>query len=135
MNPELVQLARVVEDLSRRLERLEHLAQGKAAASNRPQLVAAQQSRASLESRLASQFYHLVPVAVAFTGMVLLTAGTAGAAVARSSEALAIFAVTGAFGTPLLLSTGHNLEFELFTYVLVLCFGMLVTLRFRPWTG
>ena len=83
----------------------------------------------------AFQFYHLVPVAVAFTGMVLLTAGTAGAAVARSSEALAIFAIIGGFGTPLLLSTGHNLEFELFTYVLVLCFGMLVTLRFRPWTG
>lgn len=83
----------------------------------------------------AFQLYQLIPSSAAFLGMVMLTVVTAAVALARDSEALAIFALIGGFGTPLLLATGRNLEMQLFAYVLVLCIGMLASLRLRPWTG
>ena len=214
MDPELSQLARALEELSRRVERLEqHIAQ-RPARTDRPFVVPPSSTRASLESRVGSQYLNragiiallvsiafflnwafvnnwIGPLAVVivgliagvalfiagewflrraygifgfslqglgiaalyltiwaaaeyyrlllpwagFAGMVLLTAATAVAATLRNSEALAIFAAIGGFGTPLLLSTGRNLETELFTYVLVLCAGMLVTIRRHAWPG
>lgn len=214
MDPELVQLARALDELTRRVERLEQILRKEPAQPDRPYLVTKQAERASLESRLGSQYlnragviallvgiafflhwaftnnwigplavvilgivgglalfalgewflhrtyrifglsleglgiaalfltlwaafqmYQLIPALVAFFGMVLLTGATAVAALARNSEALAIFAAIGGFGTPLLLATGRDLESQLFTYVLVLCLGILATLRFRSWMG
>ena len=83
----------------------------------------------------AFQLYQLIPDSAAFLGMVMLTAVTSAVALARNSEALAIFAALGGFGTPLLLATGLNAELQLFAYVLVLCIGMLATVRLRPWTA
>lgn len=83
----------------------------------------------------ASEYYRLLLPWAGFAGMLLLTIATSAAAVVRNSEALAIVAVIGGFGTPLLLATGRNLETELFAYVLILCAGVLLTLRFRPWVG
>jgi uncharacterized membrane protein len=83
----------------------------------------------------ASEYYRLLLPWAGFAGMLLLTAATSAAAIVRDSEALAIFAAIGGFGTPLLLSTGRNLETELFAYVLILSAGVLLTLRFRPWVG
>jgi len=213
MNPDLAQLARTVEELSRRVERLEAMIAQRAVRSDRPYIVPTS-PRASLESRVGSQYLNragviallvgiafflnwafvnhwIGPAAIvavgfiagiglfalgewfrrrrygifglsleglgiaavyltlwaaseyygillpwaAFGGMVLLTTATAFVAVIRNSEALAIFAAIGGFGTPLLLSTGRNLESELFAYVLVLCAGMVLTVRFRPWLG
>jgi uncharacterized membrane protein len=213
MNPDLAQVLRAIEDLSRRVERLEQLVQGRAVRTDRPYVIPSPQTKGSLESRVgaqylnragiiallvgisfflhwafsnnwigplavvcvgllggaalfalgewflhcgyklfgfsleglgiatlyltlwvAFQFYHLVPATVAFGGMIVLTIATAVAAIIRNSEALAVFAAIGGFGTPLLLSTGGDLEIELFTYVIVLCLGMLATLGFRPWT-
>ena len=214
MDPELAQLARVIDELSRRVQRLEQIAGQGASAGNRPYVVSTAAPAANLESRLGSQYLNragviallvgiafflnwafanhwIGPIAVvllgfvagfgllalgewflrrtyrifgfsleglgiaalylslwaasqyyqillpwaAFAGMVLLTAATAFIALARDSEALAVFAAIGGFGTPLLLSTGRNLELELFTYVVILCAGMLLTLRYRPWIG
>lgn len=214
MDPEIAQLARALEELSRRVDRLEQLVAQRPVRSDRPYVVPVAPNRASLESRVGSQYLNragiiallvgiafflnwafannwIGPLAVVivgliagvglfvagewflrrsfsifgfsleglgiatlyltiwaaaeyyrlllpwagFAGMILLTAATAIAATLRNSEALAIFAAIGGFGTPLLLSTGRNLEIELFTYVLVLCAGMLVTIQRRPWPG
>jgi uncharacterized membrane protein len=67
--------------------------------------------------------------------MLVITAATALVAVLRNSEALAVLAAVGGFATPLLLSTGQNAETELFTYLVLLCAGMLLTLTARPWTN
>ena len=214
MDPEISQLARVVEELSRRVDRLEQLLGQRSQKTDRPYVVPSREVRASLESRVgsqylnragiiallvgiafflnwafannwigplavvivgliagvalfivgewflrrsftifgfslqglgiaslyltiwaASEYYRLLLPWAGFIGMVLLTGATALAATLRNSEALAIFAAVGGFGTPLLLSTGRNLEVELFIYVLVLCAGMLITVRKRRWVG
>ena len=83
----------------------------------------------------ASEYYQILLSWAAFAGMLLLTAVTAAIAIVRDSEALAVFAAIGGFGTPLLLSPGRDLELELFAYVLTLSAGTLLTLRFRPWIG
>lgn len=83
----------------------------------------------------AFQSYHLIPEMVAFAGMAALTAATAAAAILGNSETLAVFAAIGGFATPLLLSTGHNDEGQLFSYLVILCAGMLATIRFRGWNG
>ena len=214
MDPEISQLARALEEISRRVDRLEQLVAQRPVRTDRPYVVPTPPARASLESRVGSQYlnragiiallvgiafflnwafvnnwigplaivivgfiagvalfiagewflrrsytifgfslqglgiaalyltiwadseyYRLLLPWAGFAGMVLLTAATALAATFRNSEALAIFAAIGGFGTPLLLSTGRNLETELFIYVLILCAGMLVTIRWRPWVG
>jgi len=214
MDPEISQLARALEEISRRVDRLEQLVAQRPVRTDRPYVVPTPLARASLESRVGSQYlnragiiallvgiafflnwafvnnwigplaivivgfiagvalfiagewflrrsytifgfslqglgiaalyltiwadseyYRLLLPWAGFAGMVLLTAATALAATFRNSEALAIFAAIGGFGTPLLLSTGRNLETELFIYVLILCAGMLVTIRWRPWVG
>ena len=214
MDPELAQLARALDELTRRVERLEQLLRAQPAQPDRPYLVTNKAESASLESRLGSQYlnragviallvgiafflhwavtnnwigplavvilgivggfalfalgewflrrsypvfglsleglgiaalfltlwaafqmYQLIPALIAFFGMVVLTGATAAVALARNSETLAIFAAIGGFGTPLLLATGRDLEFQLFTYVVVLCLGILATLRLRSWMG
>ena len=216
MDPELAKLAQTIEELSRRVAKLEQVVQGQPVRTDRPYVVPslALRPNSSLESRLGAQYlnragviallvgiafflhwaftnnwigplavvilgflggcglfalgewflrrdfrifglslqglgiaalyltlwaafqlYQLIPDVVAFTGMIVLTAATAFVAILRNSEALAVFAAIGGFGTPLLLSTGQNLELQLFAYVLVLCAGILATVRFRPWTG
>jgi uncharacterized membrane protein len=81
----------------------------------------------------AFQFYGVLPAGIAFAGMLVITAATALVAVLRNSEALAVLAAVGGFATPLLLSTGQNAETELFSYLVLLCAGMLLTLAARPW--
>jgi len=79
------------------------------------------------------QLYHLIPSGVAFTAMLAVTAATAALALAQHAEILAAFALSGAFLTPVLLSTGVNREFELFGYVAILDAATLALVRFKPW--
>jgi uncharacterized membrane protein len=51
----------------------------------------------------------------------------------QDAEILAVFAITGGFSTPLLLSTGENREIALFSYVVLLDLGILVLVAFKPW--
>ncbi len=83
----------------------------------------------------AFQFYGVLSAAIAFAGMLVITTTAALVAVLRNSEALAVLAAVGGFATPLLLSTGQNTETELFSYLVLLCVGMLLTLAARPWTN
>lgn len=81
----------------------------------------------------AFQIYHLIPAEIAFGAMLLVTVFTVILALTQDAEILAAFAIVGGFSTPLLLSTGHNAEVFLFSYVGLLDLGMLVVVFFKPW--
>jgi uncharacterized membrane protein len=79
------------------------------------------------------QVYHLMPSEVVFLSMVVVTAATCVMALTQDAEILAVFAITGGFSTPVLLSTGQNREIALFSYVLLLDAGILALVAFKPW--
>jgi uncharacterized membrane protein len=63
----------------------------------------------------------------------MVTAATCTMALSQDAEILAVFAITGGFSTPLLLSTGENREIALFSYVVLLDLGILALVTFKPW--
>ena len=79
------------------------------------------------------QVYHLLPSGVVFACMLMVTASACALALSQDAEILAVFAITGGFSTPVLLSTGVNREIALFTYLLVLDLGILALVAFKPW--
>jgi uncharacterized membrane protein len=81
------------------------------------------------------QVYHLslMPSGVVFVCMLIVTASTCAMAWSQDAEILAVFAITGGFSTPLLLSTGENREIALFSYVVLLDLGILALVAFKPW--
>lgn len=81
----------------------------------------------------AFQVYGLIPSAVAFLAMVIVTASTAALAIKQDAEILAAIALTGGFSTPLLLSTGQNREVQLFSYVALLAAASVALVVFKPW--
>ena len=81
----------------------------------------------------AFQVYHLMPSGVVFVCMLVVTGATCAMAITQDAEVLAVFAITGGFSTPVLLSTGINREIALFSYVLLLDLGILTLVVFRPW--
>jgi uncharacterized membrane protein len=81
----------------------------------------------------AFQVYSLIPSGVAFVMMLAVTSATAAMALAQDAQVLAAFALTGAFTTPLLLSTGQNRELALFSYVALLDLATLFLVIFKPW--
>ncbi len=78
-------------------------------------------------------YYRLFEQSVAFAAMIVVTAAMIAIAIGRNSQRVAVMALVGGFLTPQLLSTGHNAEITLFTYVLVLVLGLLVVQRARRW--
>jgi uncharacterized membrane protein len=78
-------------------------------------------------------YYRLFDQSVAFAAMIVVTAAMITIAVGRDSQRIAVMALLGGFLTPQLLSTGKNAEITLFTYVLVLVFGLLILQRVRKW--
>ena len=81
----------------------------------------------------AFQVYHLIPSAAAFVAMVIVTASTLALSLSQDAELLASFALIGGFATPVLLSTGQNHEFVLFSYVCLLDAAILVAAILKPW--
>jgi uncharacterized membrane protein len=81
----------------------------------------------------AFQVYGLIPSAVAFLAMVIVTASTATLAIKQDAEILAAIALTGGFSTPLLLSTGQNHEIQLFSYVTLFSAASVALVVFKPW--
>jgi len=77
--------------------------------------------------------YHLIPSAAAFVAMVIVTASTLALSLSQDAELLASFALIGGFATPVLLSTGQNHEFVLFSYVCLLDAAILVAAILKPW--
>jgi uncharacterized membrane protein len=66
------------------------------------------------------QLYHLLPAPAAFALMLAVTLWNAFMAWSQSSELLAVYALGGAFATPLLLSTGGSHQVFLFSYLLAI---------------
>jgi len=81
----------------------------------------------------AFHVYSLIPSGVAFLAMLIVTAATATLAITQDAQVLAVFALTGGFSTPVLLSTGQNKELQLFSYVVLLDAATLALLAIKPW--
>lgn len=82
----------------------------------------------------AFSVFHLIPSAVAFVAMVLVTCVNGFMAWNQNSRVLALYALAGGYLTPLLLSTGENHQVALFTYLLVLNVATLALAMLRPWS-
>jgi uncharacterized membrane protein len=81
----------------------------------------------------AFHVYSLIPSGVAFLAMLIVTAATATLAITQDAQILAVFALTGGFATPVLLSTGQNKELQLFSYTVLLNLATLALLAIKPW--
>ena len=79
------------------------------------------------------QVYHLLPSAVVFASMVIVTALTGVIAFAEDAEIIAAFAIAGGFATPVLLSTGENREIILFSYLVLLDLAILTLTIVKAW--
>ena len=82
----------------------------------------------------AFSLFNLIPSSVAFLAMVLVTAFNGFMAWSQDSEVLALYAIVGGYGTPLLLANGENHEIALFSYLLLLNVATLVLITLRPWS-
>jgi len=82
----------------------------------------------------AFSLFHLLPSGAAFAAMILVTAFNGFMAWVQDAELLALYAIVGGFGTPLLLSTGENHEVALLSYILLLDVAVLILVGLRPWS-
>jgi len=81
----------------------------------------------------AFSFYSLITSSVAFALMALVTLLAGVMSVVDNSKTLAVIGILGGFLTPILVSTGQNRFYELFTYILVLDIGILGIALFKKW--
>lgn len=79
------------------------------------------------------QVYHLSGQGVASLLAVLITAFAVGLAVLYDAIAIEILALVGGFLSPVLLSTGENHPYALFTYIAVLDLVAIATAAYRRW--
>jgi uncharacterized membrane protein len=78
-------------------------------------------------------FYKIFPQDAAFAGMIVVTAAVVAVALGRNSQRVALLGLIGGFLTPELVSTGHDAQVVLFTYVLILGAGLLALAWARGW--
>ncbi|WP_295990169.1 DUF2339 domain-containing protein [Rugamonas sp.] len=81
----------------------------------------------------AFRLYHLIPGALAFALLFVLTAFTCALAVLQNSQWLAIFGIAGGFAAPLLASSGGGSHIGLFSYYAVLNAGIFGLALLRSW--
>jgi uncharacterized membrane protein len=81
----------------------------------------------------AYAFYHLLPVYAAFGLMSLVTLAASVLAVRLNSLLVAVFALLGGYGTPIMLATGQVNFPGLYAYMLLLGTGVLSINAFRQW--
>jgi uncharacterized membrane protein len=79
------------------------------------------------------RYYTILSREVGFVGMVLVTVTIATVALGRDSQRIAMLSILGGFLTPLLLSTGKDEQIALFSYIFVLCAGLLIMAWRRHW--
>src|SRR6201996_42537 len=82
----------------------------------------------------AFSLFHLIPAAVAFAAMIVVTAFNGFMSWSQDSELLALYAIAGGLSIPILVSTGENSEVTLFSYLLLLDIAVLVLVALRPWS-
>jgi uncharacterized membrane protein len=78
--------------------------------------------------------YHLLPSGIVFSAMIAVTAWNAFLSWRQNAELLALYAIVGGLGTPVLVSTGQNHETALFCYLLMIDLAALVLVTLRPWS-
>lgn len=81
----------------------------------------------------AARLYDLLPLPAAFAILVVLVAASSVLAVLQHAQALAMFAMSGGFLAPVLMSTGAGSHVALFSYYLLLNAGILAMAWFRAW--
>ncbi len=77
--------------------------------------------------------YNLLPAAIAFPLLVVVTAAATALAVLQDAHALAVLGVVGGFLAPVLVSTGSNDHVALFGYYAVLDLAILGIAWFKAW--
>ncbi len=82
---------------------------------------------------IAFHEYGILPQSVAFGIMVVITAFTVFLSIMYNRVELAVLAILGGFGSPLMVSTGEGNYIVLFTYITLLNIGMLVLAYFKKW--
>ena len=83
----------------------------------------------------AFDFYHLIPQSAAFLLMVATTVMAAVLALRYNSFAIAALGLAAAYATPLLLSTGEDHPWFLFSYLLLLNFAATELAKRGRWPG
>lgn len=83
----------------------------------------------------AAMQYQLVPVPLAFAGMVAVTAALLTFAGVFNTQPAAVLGLVGGFLTPLMLSSGGGHFLILFSYLLILDAGVLILATWRNWGG
>ena len=78
-------------------------------------------------------FYHLIDPGFAFALMALATAMAWAIALRYDAPAIAALGLLGGYATPLLLSTGEDRPWALFTWVLLLNVGAVAAAKTRQW--
>ncbi|MEE8244730.1 MAG: DUF2339 domain-containing protein, partial [Pseudomonadales bacterium] len=81
----------------------------------------------------SAQLYELVPVTAGLGLLVALVVGSSVLAVLQKSQALAIFAMSGGFMAPVLMSTDTGNHVALFSYYALLNAGILAMAWFQFW--
>jgi len=78
--------------------------------------------------------WHLLPPAVVFPLMILVTGVAVWLSIRRESLFIALLGLVGGFATPAMLSTGENRPIGLFAYLLLLNAGLAWVAYKRRWT-
>lgn len=86
-----------------------------------------------LTTYAAFEFYALMPAAVAFAAMVVVTVATGVLALLQDSRALVVLGVTGGFLAPILAATDTGSHVLLFSYYAVLNAVILTIAWFKAW--
>lgn len=81
----------------------------------------------------AWNFYHLIAPEAAFAGLAVVTGLLIAIALRRDSQRLAALALLGGYAAPLLVSTGHDAQVPLFSYLALLNAGLLWMAVKRDW--
>jgi len=81
----------------------------------------------------AFAFYNLIPASLAAAGMLAVTTTGMTLAIRYMTYSLAAIALLGGFLTPLMLSTGQNQVFTLFSYILLLDIGAVIVAGICRW--
>ena len=78
-------------------------------------------------------FYHIISQLPAFGFMIMVTVTGITLSVRYNALPIAVLALIGGFLTPLLMSTGHDNQVGLFSYIALLDLGIFATAYFKKW--
>ncbi|MGD2271771.1 MAG: DUF2339 domain-containing protein, partial [Desulfobacterales bacterium] len=79
------------------------------------------------------QIYHLSSQTISMLLAILVTGLAVAMAVAHNALSIAVLALIGGFASPVLLSTGENHPYALFTYIAILDLVAMGSAYFRRW--